>query len=215
MQGTSQPQQHGEQGGMQSHAHCRSAHRRPSNKGDRAPSQGPAEALPVCSTQVLTITWRCRPQSPSERSPPLEADREGAGGNCWGALWEGFLEAVPQVREGTAAGLGGVASVLPRRPTACPQGDWLSRSPTLPTSTPGASGEGSWEGRGHRGRGTGALLGAVLSGPRCLIRPLGHFLLGPDLRPEARPIPLWLPAVWVLRGWGAGRGRGGRAGPEL
>lgn len=140
VQGPSQPEEHRKQGGLQGHAHCHSAHHRLSDGGDRAPSHRPAEALPVCSTQLLAITWKVPPPKP--QSPPREADREVAGGNWWGALWEGFLEVLPRVRGGTTAGLGGAAAVLPHRPTGCPQGGWLSWSPAPPTSTQGTSGEG-------------------------------------------------------------------------
>lgn len=64
LQGTSQPEEHGEQGALQGHARCHSAHCRPSDRGDRAPSHGPAEALPVCSTQFLAITWKVPPPKP-------------------------------------------------------------------------------------------------------------------------------------------------------
>lgn len=120
-----------------------------------------------------------------------------AGGNWWEALWEGFLG-------GTAAARGS-APVLPLHPSGCPQGGWLSWSPIPPTSTQGTSGEGRSEKRGP--------LGAVRSGSGRLIKPLGHFLPGPDLCPETQPTLRLLPAAWALQGGRRGRGRPGAVSP--
>lgn len=120
-----------------------------------------------------------------------------AGGNWWEALWEGFLG-------GTAAARGS-DPVLPLHPSGCPQGGWLSWSPIPPTSTQGTSGEGRSEKRGP--------LGAVRSGSRRLIKPLGHFLPGPDLCPETQPTLRPLPAAWALQGGRRGRGRPGAVSP--